>query len=194
VNEELGLDQQVRILWDTALEGLVLVDDSRRYVHVNEPAAAVFGAPPEVVVGRSIEQHTARHRRSLIEPLWATLQRAGEVEGRGILLRHDGTQTIVEFRARWRFDEDRHLLALRELNPPARARLRSDGQPVPRLTPREGEVLQLAADGRSTREIAAQLVVSPGTVKTHLHHIYAKLKARDRASAVATAMRLGLIA
>jgi DNA-binding CsgD family transcriptional regulator len=71
--------------------------------------------------------------------------------------------------------------------------LTSNGEPVPRLTPRELEVLQLAADGRTTREIAEALVVSPGTVKTHLQHIYAKLDARDRVAAVATAIRLGLI-
>jgi DNA-binding NarL/FixJ family response regulator len=61
------------------------------------------------------------------------------------------------------------------------------------LTPREQEVLQVAAEGRSTSEIAAVLVLSPGTVKTHFQHIYDKLGARDRVSAVTTALRLGLI-
>jgi DNA-binding NarL/FixJ family response regulator len=54
-------------------------------------------------------------------------------------------------------------------------------------------VLQLAAEGRTTREIAAVLVLSPGTVKTHFQHIYEKLHAADRVAAVATALRLGLI-
>jgi DNA-binding NarL/FixJ family response regulator len=61
------------------------------------------------------------------------------------------------------------------------------------LTAREREVLQLAAEGGSTREIAAVLFLSPGTVKTHLHNVYGKLGARDRASAVANGMRRGLI-
>jgi putative two-component system response regulator len=61
------------------------------------------------------------------------------------------------------------------------------------ISPREREVLQLAADGRSALEIAEALVVSPGTVKTHFQHIYAKLEARGRAAAVATALRRGLI-
>jgi putative two-component system response regulator len=61
------------------------------------------------------------------------------------------------------------------------------------ISPREREVLQLAADGRSAQEIAAALVVSPGTVKTHFQRIYSKLEARDRAAAVATGLRLGLI-
>jgi PAS domain S-box-containing protein len=61
------------------------------------------------------------------------------------------------------------------------------------LTPRELEVLQLAADGFSGRKIAERLVVSPSTVKTHFDHIYEKLGVSDRAAAVATGLRLGLI-
>ena len=43
-------------------------------------------------------------------------------------------------------------------------------------------------------EIAAMLVLSPGTVKTHFRHIYEKLGVRDRAAAVADALRSGVIA
>jgi ATP/maltotriose-dependent transcriptional regulator MalT len=61
------------------------------------------------------------------------------------------------------------------------------------LTPREREVLGLAACGATARCIAERLTVAPATVKTHLEHIYAKLEVGDRAAAVATALRLGLI-
>jgi DNA-binding NarL/FixJ family response regulator len=54
-------------------------------------------------------------------------------------------------------------------------------------------VLQLAARGFTARHIAERLTVTPATVRTHLENIYAKLDASDRASAVATALRLGLI-
>jgi PAS domain S-box-containing protein len=63
----------------------------------------------------------------------------------------------------------------------------------PALTARQLEVLQLAADGRSGPQIAERLFVSPSTVKTHFKHIFAKLEAPDRASAVATGLRQGLI-
>jgi two-component system nitrate/nitrite response regulator NarL len=62
-----------------------------------------------------------------------------------------------------------------------------------RLTRRELEVLQLAADGFSSPMIARELFVAVATVKTHLGNIYDKLQVRDRAAAVAKAMRLGLI-
>lgn len=61
------------------------------------------------------------------------------------------------------------------------------------LTARECEVLQLAADGGTAGTIAERLVLSPGTVRTHLRNIYAKLGASDRAAAVAEGMRRGLI-
>lgn len=72
------------------------------------------------------------------------------------------------------------------------ARRRSPLQSL-RLTPRELEVLRLGAQGLSAKEIASQLVVSPSTVRTHFEHIYGKLGTRDRASAVAHALRGGLI-
>jgi DNA-binding NarL/FixJ family response regulator len=64
---------------------------------------------------------------------------------------------------------------------------------VASLTPRQHEVLQLAAEGLSGASIAQQLVLSRSTVKTHFSNIYKRLGAGDRAGAVAEAMRLGLI-
>jgi DNA-binding NarL/FixJ family response regulator len=61
----------------------------------------------------------------------------------------------------------------------------SKGDPLPDdLTPREVEVLKLIAAGLSNSEIAAHLVLSNATVKTHVNHIFAKTGARDRAQAV----------
>ena len=60
------------------------------------------------------------------------------------------------------------------------------------LTPREAEVLNLIAAGMSNAEIAATLVVSDATVKTHINHVFAKTGARDRAQAVRYAYEHGL--
>jgi DNA-binding NarL/FixJ family response regulator len=69
----------------------------------------------------------------------------------------------------------------------------NDGDSPPALTQRELEVLGLAADGRSNKEIAAVLFVSVETVKSHLDNIYRKLGAQDRAHACAIAVRRGLL-
>jgi DNA-binding NarL/FixJ family response regulator len=61
------------------------------------------------------------------------------------------------------------------------------------LTGREVEILRLAADGLTNREIGSRLFVSLGTVKSHLDNIYRKLEASDRAHAVAIALRRGML-
>lgn len=61
------------------------------------------------------------------------------------------------------------------------------------LSDREVEVLQLVADGKSNKEVAQVLTISEKTVKAHLRSIFRKLEVGDRAQAVATAMRKGLV-
>ncbi len=68
-----------------------------------------------------------------------------------------------------------------------------DGAEHPALTARELEILRLTAEGRSAPDIAEALGLSTATVKTHLQHTYAKLGVSERAAAVATAMRRGLL-
>jgi len=61
------------------------------------------------------------------------------------------------------------------------------------LTEREREVMALVAGGLSNDEIAAELVLSPATAKTHVSRILTKMRARDRAQLVVLAYEAGLI-
>lgn len=63
----------------------------------------------------------------------------------------------------------------------------------PRLSPREMDVLTRLAEGLSVAQIAGQLYISESTTKTHISKIYDKLGATNRAQALMTALRLGLI-
>jgi NarL family two-component system response regulator LiaR len=70
--------------------------------------------------------------------------------------------------------------------------LQTPAMPEP-LTEREMDVLRLLAQGQSNKQIARHLQVVEDTVKTHVHHILAKLNAESRTQAVLNAMRLRLI-
>jgi two-component system, NarL family, nitrate/nitrite response regulator NarL len=63
----------------------------------------------------------------------------------------------------------------------------------PLLSDRERQTLKLVAEGLSAPQIGRRLHVSTGTVKTHLAHLYEKLGVKERAAAVAEAMRRGLL-
>ena len=61
------------------------------------------------------------------------------------------------------------------------------------ITERERQVLQLLADGRSNKEIAARLELSPNTVKTHVARLFEKLRVARRTEAILVARELGLV-
>jgi DNA-binding CsgD family transcriptional regulator len=74
---------------------------------------------------------------------------------------------------------------------------RTDGNPAAQaslgISDRELCVLSALADGRSNKEIASALHISPHTVKTHVARLYEKLEARRRTEAIARARTLGLL-
>jgi DNA-binding NarL/FixJ family response regulator len=63
--------------------------------------------------------------------------------------------------------------------------------PLPELSEREREVLQLLVAGNGTHEIARRLYLSPKTVRNHVSHLLTKLNAPDRAQAIARARAAG---
>jgi DNA-binding NarL/FixJ family response regulator len=61
------------------------------------------------------------------------------------------------------------------------------------LTAREREVLGLIGAGKTNAEVAAALFVGEGTVKTHINHLFTKLRLRDRAAAIVFAFDNDLV-
>jgi two-component system, NarL family, response regulator DegU len=82
---------------------------------------------------------------------------------------------------------------LRQLADEPRKLPRSNEQPLQPLTPREIEVLEGLAQGKTNREIAEDFVITVGTVKNHVEHIMAKLGVSDRTQAVVQSLKMGII-
>jgi DNA-binding NarL/FixJ family response regulator len=80
------------------------------------------------------------------------------------------------------------VLAIYRSAPPA-----GRGPGLDTLTSRELEVLTLIGRGKTNAEIATELFVGEGTVKTHINHLFTKLRLRDRAAAVVFAFDHGLV-
>jgi LuxR family maltose regulon positive regulatory protein len=113
-------------------------------------------------------------------------------------LAHAGAGPLRDYAIRLlsKFDAELHVVSAPQ------ARTSPAGDPsasavqalVEPLSPRELEVLQLVALGRTNQEIARQLIVSLGTIKAHTASIYRKLDVANRTEAVARARQLGILA
>jgi DNA-binding NarL/FixJ family response regulator len=81
----------------------------------------------------------------------------------------------------------------RRAQPPVAFETNTRVQETLGISGRELEVLQLLAAGRSNKEIASRLNVSPNTVKTHVAKLFEKLEVRRRTEAILRARELGMI-
>ncbi len=86
----------------------------------------------------------------------------------------------------------KHLLDSFGLGQPAETS-KASGAMIEKLTEREQEVLQLLALGLSNKDMAQRMVVSEGTIKTHVHNLIGKLGAQSRTHVLARAKELGLL-
>jgi DNA-binding CsgD family transcriptional regulator len=171
----------------------LLVDDDRRYVDANAPARSLLGLSLGELRRLRIDDLTPPYLALRMEANWGRLMRAGT------LLSHEvagpeGSYMGVSYFAIANALPGRHLVSFAPPEWPDGSAARAHQSPPPRvLTPREVQVLELAASGFKGPDIAAELVLTPATVRTHFTNIYRKLEVGDRAAAVAKAMRIGLI-
>lgn len=179
------LDQRLRAIFRITREGLLVVDDDRRYVAVNDSAGRLLAAPVSEIQGSRIEDFTPPEDWPRLELFWRQLRAKGESRGECEVLQRTGSRRPIAFRAIWEYAPGEHLIALHERS--------AYSVPPAALTAREGEIIRLVADGYSSHEIAKFLALSSGTVKTHLSNMYSKLGVHDRAAAVAAALRTGQI-
>jgi DNA-binding NarL/FixJ family response regulator len=175
---------------------MVMVDEERRFVDANGPARLSLRLNMDELRGYAVDDLTPPHLLGVLQQIWLQLHADGWITGSYEIAAPDGGRFDVVYYALANALPGLHLGAFA----PARwsedelSLIDHDASDAPvALTPRELQVLRLAAGGSSGPEIAAELVLSPATVKTHFANIYEKLGVRNRAGAVAKAMQLSVI-
>jgi DNA-binding NarL/FixJ family response regulator len=189
-------DALARLIEESSIP-IVLVDGDRCYTDANPPARLLFRKSLAELRQMRIEDVTPPEALPMLDAAWDRLVTRGSVSGPYPARFDDGSRLDVVYWALAYAMRDRHLIVFlpadwSEDEVGASRRDDASGDRT-HLTPREREVLRLAAQGRSAPQIAGELVIGESTVKTHLANIYAKLGVPDRAAAVATAIRRGLI-
>jgi DNA-binding CsgD family transcriptional regulator len=176
---------------------MVIVDGERRYVAANTAARLALRLTWGQLRELRIDDLTAPNRLPAMHDAWALLTRAESMAGRGEVSSPHGVVLQIAYYALQDALPGLYLIAFVPAGWPESEFFTdsypADAESAPHLTLRELEVLQLTAEGYSAPIIARELVVSVETVRTHLTHIYTKLSVRDRARAVAMALRLDLI-
>lgn len=78
--------------------GIILYDQARRIVAIDDPAAILFGLPPQDLVGRQITDFTPRSDGRHLDDARLTFERRGEASGQYVLVRDDGSRLSIIYR------------------------------------------------------------------------------------------------
>ncbi|HXD55815.1 MAG TPA: LuxR C-terminal-related transcriptional regulator [Solirubrobacteraceae bacterium] len=181
---ETGWERLFWLVFERTSNPIALLDERRVIVQLNDAAVELFGGERERLIGTSMAESVlaAERERSALE--WEQFLRTGEQFGTRDLIRADGSSVKVDFAARSaRVDGVRAIyVAMLHAEHDRPEGARSTELP---LTAREREVVMQIALGRDTAEIAAELHVSPETVRSHVRNAMAKLDVHTRAQLVA---------
>ncbi len=195
LNARGDFDAVTRILEDRHVP-MAIIDARRRFVAANRAARLTLRLSLAELRTLSTDDLASPGRLDEMLQAWARLLDAGCVVGRYVMAGSDGSCLHIIYCGVARVLPGRHLIAFAPASWPNHELEPIHDAPsgaAARLTPREIEVLVLAANGLSGPALAQQLVLSPATVNSHFKNIYEKLDVRTRAGAVAKAMRIGLI-
>jgi PAS domain S-box-containing protein len=186
-------------LFEQSCVPMALVDRDRRYVDVNAAALELFNYRREDVIGHQLGRIAVVEEEGRAEGHWRRLLRTNELYGERTVVHPNGSLMRVGYAAHGSVVNGRWLALFVTLSArfvpggaelirtttPARTQLPDAHRPAGVLTPRECEVVRRVALGASTRQIAADLYLSPATVRSHVRNAMVKTNSHTRAQLVA---------
>jgi DNA-binding CsgD family transcriptional regulator len=193
--------QQAGPFWDVLERSripIALIDEDRRYVYVNQAVIELYQYPRAEVIG-NLAGRTIQGDPSDGDADWEQLRSTNEVYGERVILDAKGTKMRVSYAAHATTLGDRWLalvVTLSASSEPDGPQLigTADVESAARgleLTQRELEIVRLVALGADTRHIAAELSLSPETVRSHVRNAMIKTGAHTRAQLVAVVLTNG---
>lgn len=194
-----GQDDELMAVFGRSPIPMTMHDDGRQHVEANRPAQLMARSSLADLRRLTIDDFMPPDELPIMDAIWARMLDTGLAAGPGprVLTGRNGDPMDIVVWGMANALPGLHLFACApthwaedEIGVLADEIVKLPGSP---LTPRELEVLQLAAEGLSGADIADLLQISRHTVKTHFQNLYRKLEAPGRVGAVAKALRLGLV-
>lgn len=184
---------------------MALVDRGRRFVAANDAALELYQQRPEQIIGRPATSGRPGPDPAVAEAAWDELMRSGALYGHEVIhfsstpMRVSYAAHTIELDGEWRalfvvLSARRESDGEELVGPvtPAAASSPPDGSRYGAfskgLTVREAEIVRQVALGRSTPQIAAELNLSPATVRSHVRNAMVKAGAHTRAQLVAVVL------
>jgi DNA-binding CsgD family transcriptional regulator len=195
--DSTDLHRLIHLVFESSSNGMVLLDDERRFVRANGAAIELLELPRHRLPGLRVDDITPDWLRPCLADGWPVFLRDGSIVQRRAVSLISGRTIEVDYCATANVLPGRHLAIYIEDAPAALANggARDDNRAErAALTPREREVVELVAMGLSGARIADELFISPQTVRTHVRNAMEKLGARTRAHLIAIALRDGHLA
>jgi DNA-binding CsgD family transcriptional regulator len=164
---------------------------ARTYTETTISCAQSF-SDPYIIAILLVDQIIFAHQRGMLNEAYASIQYLAKLTG--YMAAPHLHKVTLYFLRQLPETEQEHFA---EYNIASSSQHVASVTPLPAtshvLSQRELEILRLVATGSSNQEIAARLVISVGTTKKHLEHIYEKLDAHSRTQAIAGARALGVL-
>ncbi len=181
---------------------MCLVDDDRLVVASTEAACELFGISREDATGTDAGRRIMDEDPALGDRLWQQLLRTNELYAETVVTHADGKPLRVSYAGHGTTIDGRWHALMVVLSvrfaPDGEELISTDRGASPddlesTLTPREREVIRLVAQGATTGAIAAELYLSPATVRSHVRNAMLKTQAHTRAQLVAIVLSDGFM-